>query len=897
MLTEEQKQQILNSPNFKALINKPTQPTNTGSSFVERARQAREQATPLVAPTLPTQKKGFGERLIGRIEERGENIAKEFAEGGQVEGFNKKQSTADTVITAGLQAPLLITDTIFEGLVTAFRGAKKIGQILLPKSIEEKIGQKFEVTKEAFIEDVGEIAQGFNENIWNKLKEEKPEVASFLDKYVSGSGGKAERNRTVAEFASELVAFGTAKKSSKVVKEGVESLAEAGIDNTKRIIGETTDAVTGKVVKVGEQIKEAGRALKPKAETIEAIKQIAIETGERFPRVAERVVGAGEKAVDRAKRIRTSEPAVANAIKANLDDRIINTVSEADDATRKAYKQVLDIADESPTKIGTKKQTSIVSGDLISKQIDLIFERKRAVGKSIGEKVDKLLKTTKIDMTDGISQADEILSSQGITINKGKLDFAGSNFTPAERTKIKELYNLATEAGFNLSPSQVRGKDNLFSKLQREANMEGIGKILVDTGDGKQSLFSVFRDIFSNKLDTVSPEIRKLNKKYRDLILITDDIESSILKTPNLNVTKSTDPAEFAKVNMRRIFGESQSSPAFEAVADQIDKLSRTLGYKDATPKEIAEFAIELRKLYPDSIPKAGFQGGIAGGIKAGAIDAVSTLVKTGKPGLEDQRKALKELLESFTEKTKSSSEGLTDPTLIISEKQISKAKLPTKTTPLTKEIQKAKAEGKSFEEFVGKQLDDNSFITSKPITVYRGEGGGIGNNTLVNGKYFADSKEFASNFGKVSESTIPANTKIFNLDNVKHGGTDIVPEKLLVDSFGLSDYLIDNGFKYTKNTNVRGVEYVELKRGFKESIIANDLVRFKSLDSKFRDLAEKYKTVDAFATNVRKRVGKDGTTPAYKILKEYFQQVKSGKKPILPKTENLKLKQLWDKE
>jgi len=60
MLTEEQKQQILNSPNFKALINKPTQPTNTGSSFVDEQDRLREQATPPVAPTLPTQKKKLG---------------------------------------------------------------------------------------------------------------------------------------------------------------------------------------------------------------------------------------------------------------------------------------------------------------------------------------------------------------------------------------------------------------------------------------------------------------------------------------------------------------------------------------------------------------------------------------------------------------------------------------------------------------------------------------------------------------------------------------------------------------------------------------------------------------------------------------------------------------------
>lgn len=106
--------------------------------------------------------------------------------------------------------------------------------------------------------------------------------------------------------------------------------------------------------------------------------------------------------------------------------------------------------------------------------------------------------------------------------------------------------------------------------------------------------------------------------------------------------------------------------------------------------------------------------------------------------------------------------------------------------------------------------------VTTEPITVYRGEGEGIGNSTLVKGQYLADTKDFAKNFGEVTEETIPAGSKVFNLDAVKTGEGSI-PQEMLVDKDKLTSYLIDNGFDYTKNTNTRGVEYVKLNKTLNE--------------------------------------------------------------------------------
>lgn len=372
------------------------------------------------------------------------------------------------------------------------------------------------------------------------------------------------------------------------------------------------------------------------------------ELVERIPRALERARESIAESALRAEKIKLATPAIRSAMKAKLDERIINTVNEADDVTRQAFSDVLAIAEEVPKKIGLKKQPTIVGGELASQQFDLIIKQKQSVGKQIGEVVKTLSKTEKVNLQDSFKQIDNILSEQGImpiyTKTGVKLDFTGSKYTPAERTKIQELYNLVIEGGDTLSPLRIRDKDQLFSKLQREAKFEGIGDLIIDTPTGPSSIFRVFRDIFSSKLDTISPEIKILNSEYRKLVNLTDDLEDSIFKTPNFNVTKTADPAEFAKVNLRRIFGEAQSSPAFEAVADAMDSVSRGLGYKGASPKVVAEFAQEMRKLFPETIPKTGFQGGI----RVGVADLLETVLKVGKPGLADQQKALRELIDSY---------------------------------------------------------------------------------------------------------------------------------------------------------------------------------------------------------------------------------------------------------
>ena len=579
---------------------------------VDRSAEFRQEAGQDVQQTF-----GAVKETVAKTKEKIDKIAEASISGGE------------SKITAFLKTAGVVAGGISRGLGDVVIGAVKFA---LPQSAEEALKSKIKSTIENGVvnaakwdEVFGSPVETFIENYKNLPDKDKRTVEALL-------GG--------TQLAVDLATAGTTKK---VVEFGAKKAEEAivgGISKTGEAISEGAEAMRAGAQKAGQAVS--------KSKVVRGAKQIGTEIVERLPRAVDRLKDSSKEATERAVKIAQSEPAVATAFKSNLDSRFINTVAEADEPTRRAFKEVVDIAEETPKTLALKRQPSIVSGELASKQADLIYKEKKRVGKQIGDKIKELSKTEVINIDDSIKQMDDILGGQGIKINytkKGaKLDFTGTNLTPPQRTKVQELYTLATEGGNKLSPNQIHGKDQLFSRLQREASVEKITNIMVETADGDKNIFGVFRDIFSKNLDNISPEMRALNKEYSDLIKITEDMEDTILKTPNLNIVKKADAAEFAKVNLRAIFGESNRSPAFDLIADQMDELARKLGYAEASPKEVAEFTQALRALYPESIPKTGFTGGIKMGVK----DLVNKVLDVGAPNLADQRKALIGLLESY---------------------------------------------------------------------------------------------------------------------------------------------------------------------------------------------------------------------------------------------------------
>jgi hypothetical protein len=402
----------------------------------------------------------------------------------------------------------------------------------------------------------------------------------------------------------------------------------------------------------GAAAKKAGQAV-TNSPVVKGALQTGIEFAERVPRFISKKNVEIRDAATRAQRIATAPPPIANAIKSGVDERIINTVEQADPATRSGYRDIVRLAEESVSTTGTLKTTArpeIVAGDAAAQQYKLIDDQRKKVGQAIGERVKGLSKDTAVDMQPAYSELDSSLQDIGVgvkyTPNGVSLDFGKTGFSQAQRTKINELYKLATEGGSTLTPAQVHAKDRLFSQLQRETRMDGIGDVLVDTPDGQVSLFRVFRDVYSDTLEAVDPDIRALNRQYRNLSTFTDDIENSLLKTGKFETNSKVDPAEYAQTNLRRLFSEASSAADYRAIADEMDNASRALGYEGAKPEELARFAYEIRKIYPETTPRTGFEGASRFSV-GGALDAV---MSAGKADLSDQQKALRELLEALSE-------------------------------------------------------------------------------------------------------------------------------------------------------------------------------------------------------------------------------------------------------
>lgn len=472
----------------------------------------------------------------------------------------------------------------------------------------------------------------------------------LMNKYASLSPAVKDQVDAAGGFASGLLELLGAKGAGK------------GLTTGRRLAGEAAGGIT-------EGAKSSARAVVTPVRTLiergkgSGIVQAGRELVERVPRAVERAGQHLEDAAARAERIKTATPAVKEAIKANLDDKIINSVSQADSATLKGYKEILDVAGDTKTTLGVKTRPEIVAGRAATDQYKVIDTQRKKVGQAIGDAVDELSKTTKVDMTPEYKAINGVLSKEGIKIAKTenglKLDLQGSRFTPAERSKIQELYQLATESGSSLSPRQIHKMDNLFSKLQREAKFEGIGDIFVSTPDGDKSLFRVFRDIFSGKLDEVSPDIKVLNSQYRKLRGLQDNIEDSIVKTGSYDATKSTDLAEFAQTNLRRLGSDAQSAAAYREIAKEMDKVAREFGYKGANPEALIDFATEMRNLFPDAIPATSFTGilnkarsGPMGSRILGTME--NAIMEGGAPGLKEQQKALVNLIDEYLGKSRS---------------------------------------------------------------------------------------------------------------------------------------------------------------------------------------------------------------------------------------------------
>lgn len=391
-----------------------------------------------------------------------------------------------------------------------------------------------------------------------------------------------------------------------------------------------------------QQVPRVTSGLLDAAETgVMATKQAGEEVVGRVGRVAKRGVEEIQSAAEKAQRIKAAPENVRPAIRANIDREIVDLATKSNPQTQQAMRQMVEIAEQGTGKAGTGPGS--VAADKAVEQLKLITKAKRDIGTKIGEASRSLPQAQNINMSTSVESLDKILMQNGIIKQvDGSFVFNNKSITPEQKKVVENLYKLATEDQ-TLSAQQIHQMDQLFSKLQRQANViDKVDNIFVEvpTADGttKANIFKVFRDVYGKQLDELSPEMRALNTEYRKLTNLVDDVESGIAKTPGF---ESLAGENFAESGLRQIFGRGVKSDQLAKLYDIMDSTSRSLGYDGARADDLYRFAIELNRIYPENVPPTSFEGGITTSL----ANVLGKLTGAGKITPADEQAAIRALV------------------------------------------------------------------------------------------------------------------------------------------------------------------------------------------------------------------------------------------------------------
>lgn len=496
--------------------------------------------------------------------------------------------------------------------------------------------------------------------------------------------------------------FAEGKEGAEAFQPGVETLAGTVLPVGLRGLGAGVRGV-GTAITRGKQATQEGVEMVGDSGIGQRVQEFAGKIPRAFRRVGE-YIDEGKQIAERKK---TGTPQVVNALNEDISLDTIDFVQKFDEPTRKLATEMMDLAEAG--RGANLPQT--IPGRVAGNQLDLVEKQRKNIGNQIGEFSDAL-STQKTDITPSVRDLRILLNKNGIKPFADGLEFENKALTPKQQNVISEMYKLATQ-NTELSPKQIHQMDQLFSKLQREARFEGVDDVFIEvpTPDGQTqtNIYKVFRDIFSQRLDQIAEEvgrgdIKELNRQYRTLRNLQDNVESTIVRQSKLDGI-NVDPSESASVALRRLFSNATSRAEYQEVYNQLDATSRALGYDGARADTLMDFYLtDMKPLYPESVPKASFEGGIRGAV-SGIVD---TIQKVGAPNAKDQQKALRSLLTdpAITPDQAKAMQGLGERLSESSESSVSKilknnkqagfAFLPigSKTTP----------------ESVAKLMDDNVF-------------------------------------------------------------------------------------------------------------------------------------------------------------------------------------------
>lgn len=449
----------------------------------------------------------------------------------------------------------------------------------------------------------------------------------------------------------------SAKNVENVLRDtqNVSMIAAAGlagneaIDTTRLVGAGINKGVVQPISKLTSDVKttisEMSNMVHNPNVSMSGITQKIKDLGARVPRAFEKGRQSIQESAEKAQRLATASPATRQAINVELDDVLVRGVSDLDDATARAAREMMDIADTQKTLRGDRIKPSKVYADAAVQQYEIVDGLRKAVGKNIENAVNAL-PDQKVYLGTQLGKLDNILRQNGLYLRGGLVvRDAGSTLTEAELKAVQKLYNETLRGIDNLgrlNASAIHARDRIFSKLKRESmKIDNLDDILIKSGDGAASIYDTFRDVFRESLDDIdNGNIRALNRQYAIYRTAVDEMDNSLFKTAKTKL--DIDPADSAAINLRRIEGEALSTPQFQKAVETLDVISRANGYDGPRVADLVSFGEELRKLYPETIPKTGFQGGIRTGMR----DLAERALNLGKPDYTDQRAALRALID-----------------------------------------------------------------------------------------------------------------------------------------------------------------------------------------------------------------------------------------------------------
>lgn len=428
--------------------------------------------------------------------------------------------------------------------------------------------------------------------------------AGLKEGAVLGSAGGASRelqneDATVGSVASSALTEGAIGGALGIAVPIASSLVKSGLKKAGSVWRSLMDTPTASALaKTSDEVASSGAL---NAGSIDG----ASKTVASKPSPVERFVNPSPKAVP-------LDPVVKKtAQSAGFDDRVIDLVEGASQTDKDSFKRMVKQAEIASKSFGKERPVSI-AGETIMKRAEHIAEKRKEVGKALGETVKSLPKNP-VDVSKARGSFFQKLEEDGVQmLDDGKLDFSDTRYAndSSGQKMIQQLYDDLDLSDGMLTPQRIqRIRQRLFDDLDLGAKKEVLsGRI--------ESLLTQTRSELDAPLQELSSEYAKYSKEYAKSSQALADFYQLLGK----KFTGASDEAlklRAGEVGAR--IGSNASADTIR-VLDGLDRTAKELGgeFDDDIARQFF-FSEILNDLYKITQPRS-FQGGIERGVE-GALE------------------------------------------------------------------------------------------------------------------------------------------------------------------------------------------------------------------------------------------------------------------------------------